>query len=186
LCVYVKHKHPHIDLQLLDLAAQVAAGRTPQRVGGLGYLLERTGHAGLTAGERDRMAQIKEAARNLFAPERGGSYAVWLARPLADTLIEYATDVRFFHTLEASLSSCGDCDTPAIAPAIAAATERRLELARGLAYRSGDRASNISVDDELMEVLYSANGRGEDEDEDEDEDKYEEYEEYEEEADEES
>ena len=40
----------------------------------------------------------------LFAPEHGGSYGVWLERPLQPLLLEYATDCRFFHALHAALA----------------------------------------------------------------------------------
>ena len=37
------------------------------------------------------LARIKEEGLKLFAPEKGGSYAVWKERPLPEALIKYAT-----------------------------------------------------------------------------------------------
>lgn len=48
----------------------------------------------LTLKKREKMAAIKEAGCKLFAPELGGSYEVFDARPLAHELLDYlVTDV---------------------------------------------------------------------------------------------
>ena len=88
-----------IDLQLLDVCTATLDGRYLKTLGGLGYLLEKTEHGGLSHAEKNHMALVKQKAKQLFAPELGGSYSVWLARPLPQLLVEYATDVRFFHAL---------------------------------------------------------------------------------------
>lgn len=150
-----------VDLQLLDVAhAVLAQRRTPQRLGGLGFLLERTDLARMSAGERGAMAAVKARARALFAPEHGGDYSVWLTRPIHATLLEYATDVRFFHALRESLmgasASGGARRAAAVAAALAAAVERRLTDAEGLAFSSDDRAANVRVDAALLHDLADA------------------------------
>ena len=147
-----------VDLQLLDVAhAVLAQRRTPPRLGGLGFLLERTAHARMSAGERAAMAAVKARARAHFAPELGGSYDVWLARPLHDTLLEYATDVRFFHALRESLMGAASrANADAFAGALAAAVERRLADAEGLVFTSDDRDANVLVDAALLRDLAAA------------------------------
>jgi hypothetical protein len=87
-----------VDLQLLDVAQRLLAGVPCARVSGLGFVCERTPRAGLSPRERERLAAVKRDARALFAPELGGSYDVWKARPLPAVLFEYCTD--------AALSAC--------------------------------------------------------------------------------
>ena len=46
----------------------------------------------------------KEAGKRLFAPELGGSFAVFEVRPLAPALVKYcAYDVKYFELLEKEL-----------------------------------------------------------------------------------
>jgi hypothetical protein len=54
--------------------------------------------------EKARLEEVKSAARALFAPERGGHKHAWLQRPLPSLLLEYATDVRYFHPLRSSFN----------------------------------------------------------------------------------
>ena len=155
-----------VDLQLLDVAHNVLVQRrTPPRLGGLGYLLERTSLARMSARERETMADVKARARALFAPELGGSYDVWMARPLDETLLEYATDVRFFHALRDSLqgaiatATAGAARAPAaaaVAAALAAAVERRLAEVEGLEFSSDDRTANVRIDAALLHDLVAA------------------------------
>jgi exonuclease 3'-5' domain-containing protein 1 len=77
------------DLQLHHLAHQHFVGRPLASVGGLGAVLGRGGDARLTAEAKRRVASVKEEAQRLFAPEKGGGYAVWEARPLLPILVEY-------------------------------------------------------------------------------------------------
>jgi exonuclease 3'-5' domain-containing protein 1 len=83
-----------VDLQRIDLAQQVAPGRTPRSVSGLGWVLENTSRAGWSTGAVRNMAVVKRAAKSLFAPEKGGSYSVWREGPLAEVLIEYCTQMH--------------------------------------------------------------------------------------------
>ena len=154
-----------VDLQLLDVAhAVVVQRRAPPRLSGLGFLLERTAHARMRDDERAAMAAVKARARALFAPEAGGDYGVWLARPLSDTLLEYATDVRFFHTLRESFAAAADralraaAAQHAAAAALGAAVARRLDDAQGLLFTSDDREANVRVDAALVGDLAAAAG----------------------------
>ena len=52
-------------------------------VKGLGVALNEL----LSPPEAAALTQIKQAGLQLFAPERGGSYAVWRARPLDPVLV---------------------------------------------------------------------------------------------------
>ena len=59
------------------------------------------------AGMRDAAADAKatkEAGKRLFAPELGGSFAVFEVRPLAPALVKYcAYDVKYFELLDNTL-----------------------------------------------------------------------------------
>ena len=141
-----------VDLQLLELASATARGRNMPRLSGLGWLLDNTSHGGLSDDETLRMHDIKDAARRMFAPELGGSYAVWHERPLSPTLLEYATDCRYFHAIRDSLSS-GLMRNPHIDAALTDAMQRRIELAHSDAFRSDDREANVRVDSTLVEAV---------------------------------
>ena len=140
-----------VDLQLLDTGHNVMGGRMVERVGGLGFIFEHSPHARLTVRERERMAEVKESARRLFLPEHGGSYEVWLTRPLTPLLLEYATDARHFHALRESLST--RLKGPKAAAALAAAVDRRLVLAHSLDFSSANRDDNVRVDPLLVAAL---------------------------------
>jgi exonuclease 3'-5' domain-containing protein 1 len=79
------------DLQLMELAAR-SSSYSRRVVNGLARCIERD--APLSAAERRAWAAVKEAGLRLFAPERGGSYAVFNARPLPPAIRRYcAQDV---------------------------------------------------------------------------------------------
>lgn len=140
-----------VDLQLLDICDAVLKGQAKDTVGSLGYLLERSAYAGrLPAAERNRLKMIKAQARELFSPEHGGSYAVWLRRPLHPILFEYATDVCHFHGLRASLRGEENREI------LLAAVQRRLDLAHGLQFEPNNKAMAPvyrQVDPELLRAL---------------------------------
>lgn len=142
-----------VDLQLLDVAAASAQMRALRQLGGLGWLFDRTRHAGLAPAERERMAQVKDAARRTFAPELGGSYEAWLVRPLSPVLLEYATDVRFFHALWRSLAAAAQGQLPAVRAALEESTVRRCAEALEPGFDSGDRAARVAIDPLLLEDL---------------------------------
>ena len=148
-----------VDLQLIDLAEQVASGRTPRSVRGLGWLLDNTSRAGLSTVAARNMAVVKHAAKSLFAPEKGGSYSVWRKRPLATVLIEYCTDARTFFALRASYSTCESKYHDALWPAI----ERRITASADPAFAAREKGAGRLPDAELLAAVRStsrANGRG--------------------------
>jgi exonuclease 3'-5' domain-containing protein 1 len=65
------------DIQLMELATRNFSKRC---VNGLSKCIERD--LPLNAGERETWKRAKERGLELFAPERGGSYEVFNARPL--------------------------------------------------------------------------------------------------------
>nr|POF11242.1 hypothetical protein CFP56_76042 [Quercus suber] len=83
------------DLQLLELASR---GFNRRRVNGLARCIEQD--AGLGWTERQTWMTVKDRGRKLFAPELGGSYTVFDARPLADEMKKYCVqDVTVMPTL---------------------------------------------------------------------------------------
>ena len=55
---------------------------------------------GLSYETRRELEETKTNGIARFAPEKGGSYAVWKERPMDPALIRYAAaDVRFLHTM---------------------------------------------------------------------------------------
>ena len=78
------------DIQLMELASRTSSKRL---VHGLARCIEND--AKIEYEERRRSKEIKEQGRRLFAPERGGSYAIFDRRPLPDEMKEYCVqDVR--------------------------------------------------------------------------------------------
>ena len=139
-----------IDLQLLDICHNTRKGQALRRLNGLSYLLENVSGV-LDFADRCRMTAIKEQARKLFSPECGGSFNVWLARPLSPLLLEYTADVRYFHGLRAALEG-GALDVDAIRDALLAAVQRRLTLVYGPTFSSRDQA-NTEVDTILVAAV---------------------------------
>lgn len=146
-----------IDIQLYDTAAGLLNGRSLDKYGGLGYLLEKTNYAGMSMAERRRMAVVKDRVKTLCSSAYGGSYAVWLERPLSALLLEYATDCRFFHALAHYFQGVVQQKGGARAvQAIKDATTRRIEEALSYSYSSSNREANISVDRILASAIRQA------------------------------
>ncbi|KAL2828328.1 ribonuclease H-like domain-containing protein [Aspergillus pseudoustus] len=83
------------DIQLLELATRSGSKRL---INGLARCIER--EAGLSWSETREWKDIKDNGKRLFAPERGGSYEVFNARPLSEGIIKYcAQDVRILPRL---------------------------------------------------------------------------------------
>ena len=141
-----------VDLQLLYLAHAVESGQRADRLMALGFIFDRTTLARLTQPEVLRMAEVKAEARAMFSPESGGSYAVWLERPLPALLLEYATDVRHFHALLTNVATTRLRSEPARA-VLLEAVDRRLHTARSLEFSSANREENIAVDDVLVRAI---------------------------------
>jgi exonuclease 3'-5' domain-containing protein 1 len=75
------------DLQLMELTTRNFSKRC---VNGLAKCIERD--IPLSVSERDAWKKTKEKGLNLFAPERGGSYEVFNARPLSDDIMLYCIE----------------------------------------------------------------------------------------------
>ena len=73
-----------IDLQLIEYATRPRAGRF---IKGLAKCISEDYHMSLA--ERRTWELVKEAGQKLFAPERGGNYAVFNERPLPNALQDY-------------------------------------------------------------------------------------------------
>lgn len=83
------------DLQLMELGARRSAKTL---VNGLARCIERDMH--LTGEEHQAWKAAKDQGNKLFAPERGGSYAVFDQRPLPEEILKYCVqDVVYMPTL---------------------------------------------------------------------------------------
>ena len=83
------------DLQVMEFARP---GRTGRFVNGLARCIERD--IQLSYVERKQFIQVKEAGKRLFAPESGGSYQVFLDRPMSSVVLDYCVqDVQYLPLL---------------------------------------------------------------------------------------
>lgn len=120
------------DLQLMELATRTFSKRL---VNGLGKCIEHD--APMTISERTRWKACKDAGRNLFAPECGGSYEVFIARPLSAEIIQYcAQDVQFlpklWHKYDQRM-------TEKWKPRVEAEVKRRIILSKSVSYNGKGR-----------------------------------------------
>jgi exonuclease 3'-5' domain-containing protein 1 len=89
------------DIQVMEFATRRVKGRF---VKGLSKCIEMD--LVLTMAERQIWLATKERGLKLFAPERGGSYEVFNARPLSEELCQYcAQDVQYLPRLWSGYSS---------------------------------------------------------------------------------
>jgi exonuclease 3'-5' domain-containing protein 1 len=140
-----------VDLQVYDCVARLVRGARVDKVSGLGYVLERTGLAQMSGAEKEAVAACKAASLHLFAPDYGGSYEVWKARPLPSILLEYCSDSRYFFTIRASYEAqWGRGATAALEPPIAAATARRIDFSCTLGFSRNNRDVMIAADPLLI------------------------------------
>lgn len=72
------------DLQLMELASRDFSKRC---INGLAKCIERD--SGLNYSDRTAWRLAKDVGRDLFAPERGGRYAVFDERPMSSELMDY-------------------------------------------------------------------------------------------------
>ena len=87
------------DLQLAEVAARRSKGLTVRYVLGLFRCL-RHNETVLTDIQKQLAEKIDEAGKALFEPEHGGSYEVFLQRPLHPGLLVYsAHDARYLLSL---------------------------------------------------------------------------------------
>jgi len=99
-------------------------------VNGLSRCIERG--ARLSPAEKDEWVSVEEKGKKLFAPELGGSYEVFNARPLADDMRMYCEqDVKFMPRLwDNYLPKL----TPTWARKVEQATEERVILSQSSMY----------------------------------------------------
>lgn len=84
------------DLQVMEFARR--PGRRGKFVSGLAKSIEKDANLGYL--DRKRFLDTKEAGKNLFAPEKGGSYEVFLARPISPEILNYCVqDVHYLPRL---------------------------------------------------------------------------------------
>lgn len=89
------------DIQLMELATRTFSKKY---VKGLSRCIERD--AVMTPSEKKKWASVKEIGLKMFAPEHGGNYEVFNARPLAEDIKEYCVqDVQFMPRLWAEYRS---------------------------------------------------------------------------------
>jgi exonuclease 3'-5' domain-containing protein 1 len=83
------------DIQLMELATRNSSKKF---INGLSKCIDRD--LSLTTSEKQAWEVVKEKGRNLFAPERGGSYEVFNTRPLSNDMLLYCIqDVQFMPKL---------------------------------------------------------------------------------------
>lgn len=116
------------DLQLMELGKRRLFGK--HYVSGLANCIEND--AGLTLAEKAAWKANKEMGLNLFAPDRGGSYAVFNERPLRKEIEEYCIQdavylPRLWLRYDKMLS-------PAWKDRVREATEARVVMSQELAY----------------------------------------------------
>ncbi|KAH8820560.1 ribonuclease H-like domain-containing protein [Xylogone sp. PMI_703] len=84
-----------VDIQLMELGARIGWKRF---VMGLAKCI--TKYVPLTQDEKLECEKVKENGKNLFSPEKGGSYEVFNARPLKDDVLNYCVqDIVFLPIL---------------------------------------------------------------------------------------
>ena len=93
-----------VDIQVLFVKTQFSSGA--RYLPGMGKALSEAPLLSPRAAKK--AAATKTAGLQLFAPEKGGSYAVWRKRPLSPALLEYAAeDVAHLFTMFDAWSSPG-------------------------------------------------------------------------------
>ncbi|KAF8853483.1 hypothetical protein BDZ45DRAFT_677608 [Acephala macrosclerotiorum] len=87
-----------IDLQLLELGSRSGPLYQKRLVSGLARCIAQD--ANLTIQQKKQWEEVKKTGSSMFAPEKGGSYAVFNARPLKEEIVLYCVqDVTFLPTL---------------------------------------------------------------------------------------
>lgn len=81
-------------LQMADVAYRRQQGLGVKYVSGLKKVIEK--YVEMSAEDETRMREVKSRGKAMFLEETGGSYDVWVQRPLDEELVEYAAcDVRY-------------------------------------------------------------------------------------------
>eukprot|EP00041_Stephanoeca_diplocostata_P023206 m.565494 g.565494 ORF g.565494 m.565494 type:complete len:487 (-) comp22244_c0_seq1:316-1776(-) len=138
-----------VDLQLLQVAVGINAGYISKFLPGLGAVLARIKPAVMGSAEAARVNMVKREAHRLFSPHLGGRLSVWLERPLRTVLLEYASDVCYFHRLRESLNRCrggaSDRAEDMFTHALRTAGEERLQWCYGTScLDEGDRNTSAT------------------------------------------
>ncbi|KAI9816125.1 MAG: hypothetical protein M1832_005132 [Thelocarpon impressellum] len=99
-----------VDVQLLELAARKSNKRC---VNGLAKCIERDGT--MAQGDKEAFKAIKDCGKELFDPQRGGSYEVFNARPLPETVRAYCVQEKVREATLARVAAshaagCGSID----------------------------------------------------------------------------
>lgn len=127
------------DIQLMECASRVGIhGSSKRLLNGLQKCIQHD--APITQQQKQTWAAAKEAGKKLFAPERGGSYAVFDDRPLREEIKAYCVqDVQFMPVLRQTY--CNRLQ-PAWKTKVAAETLARVQLSQTMAYQphGGDKA----------------------------------------------
>ncbi|KIV89994.1 hypothetical protein PV10_07344 [Exophiala mesophila] len=125
-----------VDIQLLELVTRPGQGRYLRS---LSKCVEE--NAGLARTELRQWQSIKEAGKKLFAPDKGGSYEMFNARPLPATLVQYCVqDVLLMPKLVLKFSALLS-DTKA--SKVAQETTRRIQESQSASYQSHGRHKAI-------------------------------------------
>lgn len=100
--IYKVYPKNVICLQLAEAAYRRQEGLSVKFVFGLHKTMEK--YLKLDYESHTTVMNIKNAGKHLFAPECGGSYDVFLKRPLSDNILNYAAiDVYYFDQLRLKL-----------------------------------------------------------------------------------
>ena len=145
-----------VDLQLLATCAMVRQGNSAEYLTGLAALMRNPRYlTHLSRDQRARIQEVKGIAAKLFQPEHGGSYAVWRSRPLDPVLLEYVTDVQYFHHLHRQLQK----SATGLSEPLLQATARRIDFAHSEGYsRNLDRDFFRLADTQLLTDVRAALG----------------------------
>lgn len=141
------------DMQLWDVVDRLVHGKRLERLSGFGFIIDQTRHAVLSKQERATVPDVKARAVQLFAPDRGGSYEAWKARPLPPLLVSYCTDARFMFSLHDSYGKWkGGRFETVFGDVLAAAAARRVDMACSPNYDAlkADRDAMVLSDPVLL------------------------------------
>ncbi|KAH0421994.1 hypothetical protein CcaCcLH18_13066 [Colletotrichum camelliae] len=128
------------DLQLMELASRKSNKRL---LFGLKKCIESD--AQMTTGELLEWGRVKEQGHKLFAPESGGSYAVFSQRPLSRDILSYCVqDVRYLPRL---WKTYNEKLTPAWKSKVLRASQHRIMQSQAADYNGKGRHMALAPKD---------------------------------------
>lgn len=128
------------DIQLMENASRPGPALRKRLLSGLSRCIEKD--AVVSSQEKQNWMAVKEAGKKLFAPERGGSYDVFNARPLKEEIKAYCIqDVRMLPCLRDTYSGRLD---PKWKVEVKEATERRVQESQSLSYQPSGKDKALS------------------------------------------